>query len=142
MKTAHRKEWHYRTVKTATQTWMSKLACVTLIFVVILCNKNHIQSSRIQTVLGYFWIYSKLYFLFRSIIFLWNRETASDFISSPLYSCQVLSLPLKELPATQPSKITTPFAELWIQDLAHKEGGNVFQILLFLNTVVVLSLSI
>jgi len=81
-------------------------------------------------------------FFFRSIIFLWNTEKASDFIPSPLYTCQVLSLPPQQLPASQPSKTTTPFTELHIQDLADKEGGNVFQILPFLNTVVVLSLGL
>lgn len=78
-------------------------------------------------------------FFFRPIIFLWNTGKASDFIPSHLYTCQIPNLPLQELPASQPSKNHTPFTELWIQDLADKKGGNVFQILPFLNTAVVLS---
>lgn len=75
-------------------------------------------------------------FFFRSIIFLWNTEKASNFIPSPLYTCQVSSSLRQELPASQPSKITPPFAELWIQGLADKGGGNDFQTLPFLNMVV------
>lgn len=94
--------------------------------------KNLIQSSKIQILPGYFWIYSKFYCLFQIYdLSLEHRKRFGFHFFTFIYLPSLEFAPAIAA-SISISKTTTPITKLWIQDLADKEGGNVFQIYIYM----------